>query len=80
MKNLINLYLAWLQNTASLKLLLSIVLIMLCGIFYDKTSDNTFLWFIILPCLYLVPFILTTFIYVWIVKPIIWLINKIKGV
>jgi hypothetical protein len=78
MKKIADLYIQWIEKYGSIKLSSSLFLFIFLAVLFNLTDNNIFLWLFIIPCSYLIPFILTTFLYAWIVRPIVWLIAIVK--
>ena len=70
MKTLLNLFLNYIQKNAGVKVFITIILSVFFGILYDITDNFVFIWFLTIPALYLVPLIITLFVYGFIVFPI----------
>ena len=76
MKKILNLFMGYIQNNGSIKILASLVLAFILGILYAITDISIFAWLLIIPGLYLVPLFLTLFIYGCIVWPLSLLFKK----
>jgi len=70
--------LKFLENNSGIKIIISMILIVMFAMLFVLTEKNIFLWLEIIPGLYLVPLVLVSFVYAWIIRPISLLIKRIK--
>lgn len=63
-------YLNFLEKNNSIKVIISSILLIIIYIVYKYTPYTNILWFSIIPLLYLIPFIITLFVFAWIINPI----------
>jgi len=73
-----NWFLNFLQNNGQLKFLACIVLSVILYIIYGVTKNDMVLYLYIIPLLYVVPLFLVSFVYAWIIYPIILIFKKKK--
>lgn len=78
MKKLFKLYMDWIQTAWNFKLVISVIIFMFFGVLYNNTQNDVYLWLMIIPGTFLVPYMFTPFVILYIIRPIYWLINKFK--
>jgi hypothetical protein len=73
---MLKIYLRFLQKNGVLKLAISITLYIILGLLFNLTNNSLYLNLMIIPSLYVVPMIITAFVYSFIIYPISLLRKK----
>lgn len=76
LKTITDSYLRWIQHNGVIKFILSIILCLIIYMISGVTKNDNFLYLYIIPGLYIVPLILTLFIYAFFIYPIMSLLKK----
>jgi len=63
-------FLDFIQKNGTLKLLVSVILLVIFGVLFDYTDNSIYIKLMLIPCIYIVPLFITGFVYAFIIWPI----------